>query len=215
MCPAAKSKGRKLALACGSLGGFSGFLHESFRRHDYLLGRRNAQAFLRWHFALPETNPLFAQFEVNRRGDWYIKEPGNEPGSVSPSADPTLSPKLFATTISPASLQEKGLPIIPLTKKMQAPIEIAAKDRPQPRSVSTSALRGLVDARTNLVLSILVDQDLKHLLSLWAPLGLGPSQSCGGVRTSHRHQFGYEAHRSCAGRNRHLIWIVAAGYAGL
>ena len=159
--PCSEVKGRKLALACGSLGGFSGFLHESFRRHDYLLGRRNAQAFLRWHFALPETNPLFAQFEVNRRGDWYIKEPGNEPGSVSPSADPTLSPKLFATTISPASIQEKGLPIIPLTKKMQAPIEIAAKDRPQPRSVSTSALRGLVDARTNLVLSILVDQDLK------------------------------------------------------
>ena len=53
---------------------------------------------------------------------------------------------------------------------MQAPIEITAKDRPEPRSVNTSALRGLVDERTNLVLSILVDQDLKHLLSLWTPL---------------------------------------------
>ena len=36
----------KYPIACGVMGGFGGFLHESFRRHDYLLGRRNAQAFL-------------------------------------------------------------------------------------------------------------------------------------------------------------------------
>ena len=37
---------KRVPIACGVLGGFGGFLHESFRRHDYLLGRRNAQAFL-------------------------------------------------------------------------------------------------------------------------------------------------------------------------
>ena len=47
---------KQFPIACGVLSGFGGFLHESFRRHDYLLGRRNAQAFLRWNFGLPETN---------------------------------------------------------------------------------------------------------------------------------------------------------------
>ncbi len=47
------------ALASGSLGGFGGFLHHQFRKHDYLLGRRNCQQFLRKHFTLPASNPLF------------------------------------------------------------------------------------------------------------------------------------------------------------
>jgi hypothetical protein len=44
------------ALACGALGGFSGFLCEPYRHHDYLLGRRNCQQFLRRHFMLPVGN---------------------------------------------------------------------------------------------------------------------------------------------------------------
>lgn len=35
-------------IACGALGGFGGFLDQKFREHDYMLGRRNCQAFLRW-----------------------------------------------------------------------------------------------------------------------------------------------------------------------
>ena len=58
---------KKYPIACGALDGFSGFLHESFRRHDYLLGRRNAQAFLRWNFALPKGNPLFDGVAINER----------------------------------------------------------------------------------------------------------------------------------------------------
>jgi hypothetical protein len=37
-------------LACGEIGGFSGFLKKSFRQHDYQLGRKNCQAFLRYYF---------------------------------------------------------------------------------------------------------------------------------------------------------------------
>lgn len=48
-----------IALAGGALGGFSGFLAEPYRHHDYLLGRRNCQQFLRCHFTLPDGNPLF------------------------------------------------------------------------------------------------------------------------------------------------------------
>jgi len=41
-------------IASGGLGHFGGFLDERFRAHDFQLGRRNCQQFLRTHFALPE-----------------------------------------------------------------------------------------------------------------------------------------------------------------
>lgn len=47
------------AIACGSLGGFGGFLSRHYREHDYFLGRRNCQRFLQKHFMLLERNPLF------------------------------------------------------------------------------------------------------------------------------------------------------------
>ncbi len=59
-------------MASAILGGFGGFLAEAFRRHDFYLGRRNCQAFLRWHFALPETNRLFDGFAARDR--WYVTE---------------------------------------------------------------------------------------------------------------------------------------------
>lgn len=50
-----------LALACGALDGFGGFLNKEFRIHDYFLGRANCEKFLRDHFTIPEdsTNPIF------------------------------------------------------------------------------------------------------------------------------------------------------------
>jgi hypothetical protein len=47
------------ALATAGLGAFIGFASPAFRRHDYLLGRKNCQDFLRQFFVLPEANPLF------------------------------------------------------------------------------------------------------------------------------------------------------------
>jgi predicted acylesterase/phospholipase RssA len=47
------------AIASGAMGGFSGFLSRRFRHHDFLLGRRNAENFLRNYFALPAENDLF------------------------------------------------------------------------------------------------------------------------------------------------------------
>ncbi len=37
-------------LACGLIEGFSGFLKKEFREHDYQLGRKNCQTFLRFYF---------------------------------------------------------------------------------------------------------------------------------------------------------------------
>lgn len=40
-------------LASASIGGFAGFLSRDFRAHDFQLGRKNCQAFLRYYFAIP------------------------------------------------------------------------------------------------------------------------------------------------------------------
>ena len=47
------------ALACGGFGGFGGFLDKSFRLHDFILGQRNCQMFLKEHFTLAQNNKIF------------------------------------------------------------------------------------------------------------------------------------------------------------
>ena len=44
------------ALQCATLGAFGGFFYRGFRAHDYGLGRRNCQKFLRDYFVLPADN---------------------------------------------------------------------------------------------------------------------------------------------------------------
>lgn len=46
----------RFPIACGLLGGFGGFLDESFRAHDFQLGRRNCQRFLQDAFLVPANN---------------------------------------------------------------------------------------------------------------------------------------------------------------
>ena len=50
-------------LACGLLYAFGGFLDEQFREHDFQLGRRNCQKFLKDHFRLHPDNPVFGRPE--------------------------------------------------------------------------------------------------------------------------------------------------------
>lgn len=53
------------AIACGALGGFSGFMSKEFRIHDYFLGRFNCEKFLRTYFTISEealnANPVFRE----------------------------------------------------------------------------------------------------------------------------------------------------------
>jgi hypothetical protein len=48
------------ALCGAGLGGFLGFIFSQYRHHDFMLGRRNCQAFLSWSLTLHNTNPVFA-----------------------------------------------------------------------------------------------------------------------------------------------------------
>lgn len=50
--PISKAYDGSAAIACGSLGGFGGFLDKRFREHDFFLGRLNCQSFLRKHFRI-------------------------------------------------------------------------------------------------------------------------------------------------------------------
>lgn len=58
------------AIASGGVGAFIGFACPAFMRFDYLLGRANCQAFLRSHFALADTNPLFNGWTSTQRADF-------------------------------------------------------------------------------------------------------------------------------------------------
>lgn len=62
-----------LAIACGALGGFGGFINKEFRVHDYFLGRYNCKIFLRDYFTIPaenlDKNPIFATGYANANKD--------------------------------------------------------------------------------------------------------------------------------------------------
>jgi len=85
------------ALACGALGGFSGFLSERYRQHDYMLGRRNCQQFLRSHFCLPvENDSVFGVVNPSLKkpgSPWFIPAgPPDQPGPPSLPIIPLMSP---------------------------------------------------------------------------------------------------------------------------
>ncbi|HTA81361.1 MAG TPA: patatin-like phospholipase family protein [Bacteroidia bacterium] len=72
------------AIACGSLGGFGGFLKKDFRIHDFFLGRRNCQRFLQEHLLFPieteneiikygyNTPELKTKFKITSKGVEYL-----------------------------------------------------------------------------------------------------------------------------------------------
>jgi hypothetical protein len=51
-------KGMETHIASGGLGGFAGFVDAELRMHDFQLGRRNAQKFLRDHLVIHRDNPV-------------------------------------------------------------------------------------------------------------------------------------------------------------
>lgn len=63
-------------IASGAMGGFGGFFAREFRRHDFLLGRRNCQQFLAEHFTLPADNKLFALWKDDATLAGYYSIPG-------------------------------------------------------------------------------------------------------------------------------------------
>ncbi len=156
--PAAK----QFPIACGVLNGFGGFLDELFRRHDYLLGRRNAQAFLRWNFGLPESNErLFKGVAINR-DRWHVRDADNQTATLTAADETKLGKKTFAETVD-GQKTTFGFPIIPLVDRLLTPIEIQAADMPKPQDVDRVALGAKIDARARKVIKTLIDVDLRRV----------------------------------------------------
>jgi hypothetical protein len=69
------------AIACGALGGFSGFLNKEFRVHDYFLGRHNCKIFLKEYFTIPDdaknANPIFSAGYEGITSDKYRAKDGS------------------------------------------------------------------------------------------------------------------------------------------
>ena len=136
------------AIASATLGGFGGFFEESFRRHDYLLGRKNCQSFLKRYLALPESNPLFAAMSPEQKQAWQVKERDGTPRRV-PVANGGSHP---------------ALPIIPLPAALQQDEEIPASDAPKPERIDLAGLRRQVRARVKALAATAIDDELgEHL----------------------------------------------------
>jgi hypothetical protein len=85
---------QEFAIASGTLGGFGGFLAREFRAHDFMLGRRNCQQFLRRHFVLGETNNLFNDWDPILKNKYRIERDGKPLLPVIPlvgSCEPEIS----------------------------------------------------------------------------------------------------------------------------
>lgn len=130
-------------IACGSLGGFGGFLKRDFRAHDYFLGRRNAQQFLRRHFTLTEDNPLFAD---------------SLPQNAS-EREALIQARCIKNANGQPELDSHGqrlLPIIPLVGKADAECQEPAW--PTYTQDDLALLERQLDSRVELVLDKLADQ---------------------------------------------------------
>jgi hypothetical protein len=127
------------AMASAIMGGFGGFFAESFRRHDFQLGRRNCQRFLQRHFALPFDNPLFDSW----RDDAARKQ------------------KYSFSDIDSKGLSRRLAPIIPLMDHLNPDVESGAEiplpKRPHAADVDLEAVRAQVHNRVNLVAPRLID----------------------------------------------------------
>jgi Patatin-like phospholipase len=105
------------ALQCAALGAFGGFFEREFRAHDYALGRRNCQKFLKDSFVLPADNPTIKAglecMDTETRAIVTRKYGCSAPGTYAQSAA-----DLQRNQVALPEAQREGgdlwIPIIPL-----------------------------------------------------------------------------------------------------
>ena len=126
------------AIATGLAGGFGGFIAESLRAHDYQLGRRNCQWFLKEHFALPADNPIVA----------------NDPNALR-----------FATTTPGAEAGKTYIPIIPLVG--EAKREVPEPIWPRLNKDTVERVMKAAKRRLDRVVPILLEDEIGGFMG-WA-----------------------------------------------
>jgi predicted acylesterase/phospholipase RssA len=138
-------------IASGGLGGFGGFLSRDFRAHDFQLGRRNIQQFLRRHFVLPESNALFETWTPAAKDKFRVKRDKQnrtidpDTGKVKDSQGNVVDPEQPVTTY---------LPIVPLVGAMTKPE--ASPIWPSYARVRIETLRQQITDRAKVVVERLI-----------------------------------------------------------
>ena len=89
-------------LAGSLLQAFGGFVSQSFREHDYQLGRRNCQWFLRSHFGLPWDNAVMEQYSLSSAAQARLDDQFGFSAAKEESAGP----------------QKRLFPVIPVLPKL-------------------------------------------------------------------------------------------------
>jgi hypothetical protein len=147
-------------LACASVGGVGGFLCEAFRAHDFQLGRRNCQQFLRSSFVLPDeeanSNPLFASGWSDEARDHFRIVEAPDGRDRPRGTAPVRGDQIF-------------LPIIPLWGT--AAEEVPLPDWPRYDRKQLKTLRGQVEGRIDAVIRRLIDRNTRNPLRRWALRG--------------------------------------------
>jgi len=141
------------ALQCASLQAFGGFFEKEFRAHDYTLGRRNCQKFLRDHFVLPEDNIVInSGIQENHRKE--IRSRFGRP-ALGPYAGPSTVDSSSQTTPEDIGAGEKQwIPVIPLCS------ENVLKPVPTRKRTTIS------DAKIRLIVK-LIGKRVRAIVALW------------------------------------------------
>ncbi|HWR99958.1 MAG TPA: hypothetical protein VN249_05045, partial [Prolixibacteraceae bacterium] len=119
---------QKFALACGSVSGFGGFFSKKFRIHDYMLGRRNCQRFIRQYFCVPASagNPIirYGYGELTTDETAFLQAENNESLPIIPDIRVNQQ---HTAIVSPQTEEEFPYPAIGL--KYLAELEKKVRSR--------------------------------------------------------------------------------------
>lgn len=115
------------ALACGFFAGFGGFMSHDFRHHDYELGKRNCQRFLKEYFTMP--------IEDAEKLGWYAKD------AVANLDDYLTEDK-------------KSYQILPIIKGSRADAKLEKVEWPAYTKAKSEKLKKQITTRVSALLSI-------------------------------------------------------------
>ncbi len=137
----------RYAIASGLLGGFGGFVALAFRDHDFQLGRRNCQRFLRQILTAPPAHPIYQSWPQAAKSN----------------------PNFMA---EPTRAMQEGYTIIPLFGTARDPVLLP--DWPRISGERFDALQDRIAARFDYVAPALLKQNVKEPLRALLALALRP-----------------------------------------
>ena len=141
------------ALQCASLGAFGGFFEKEFRAHDYALGRRNCQKFLRDHFVLPEDN-IVIKSGIQEKHRQEIRSRFGRPPLGTYAGPSGVESSSQTTPEGIVAGEKRWIPVIPL----------CSEDVLKP--VPTRKRTTISDAKLRLIVK-LIGKRVRAIVGLW------------------------------------------------